>query len=200
MNDEWSHKYGLWLYVMHMLTFLLIISSGTTSWYRMVCSSIDRSIDAMKSVTLTMLSQFFNLAWKVNADEQCCLPASTFFFVYHFCLLCCAAAVACFQPFYFCFFRLRVEVLSDHSLFLLHPPIRVVMRGDRFCLSLWMFQGTNLYTQFITVIVNKFIYYTCDTLFVCTLYYTLYESISTHKVFKEFIYEHRCEHFENEWK
>lgn len=81
MNDEWSHKYGLWLYVMHMLTFLLIISSGTTSWYRMVCSSIDRSIDAMKSVTLTMLSQFFNLAWKVNADEQCCLPASTFFCV-----------------------------------------------------------------------------------------------------------------------
>lgn len=115
----------------------LALRRGIIVWY--AHRSIVRSIDAMKSVTLTMLSQFFNSAWKVNADEQCCLPASTFF-VYHFCFFRYAAidvAAAAFCPFYFCFFRLRVEVLSDHSLFLLHPPIRCVYRFCSESLSAW---------------------------------------------------------------
>lgn len=51
---------------------------------------------------------------------------------------------------------------------------------DWFCLHVW--RHTFVY-QFITVIVNKFIYCPCDALFV----YTLFASISTHKLFKEFM-------------
>lgn len=95
------------------------------------------------------------------------------------------AAVVAFCRSIFASFRLRVEMLSDHSLFLLYPH----QCGVLCAVIAWVFEclKVQICTQFITDLVNKFIYYTCDTLFVCTLYYTLDESISTHKLFKEFM-------------
>lgn len=123
------------------LALRMVLCGMHTLIDRLVDWSFIRSIEAMKFVTLTMLSQFFNLAWIVNANEQCYLPASTFCVLLLFLMLycCCWKSLtpSLLLPFYFCFFRLQVEVLSDHSLFL------YFYTAQRFCLNT---KVTNLYT------------------------------------------------------